>query len=253
MNKKALITLFVLLPILFFSNSKAEDDKIQQLLTCYWEAGFDNLPYNIEEKDLYCLDGVLFGKDVLLLYPEWKEQSNYTIPEGIDIVFDFAFAGNEYIETVIIPDSCHVLGASCFAECISLSSIRFGNYSKLSIIDDYCFCDCYLLNKIDFPDSIYMIGEEAFSSTALSSITFPEKLVFIGDFAFAHTVVTTIDFSKAKHIKHIGDSSFEFSIEEQYCIILPFDADPEFYLGNTASLTNDSISITFESELLGPG
>ena len=152
---------------------------------------------------------------------------------GIGYVWDFAFMGNDSLEKVVVPDSCKILGACAFWECSNLAEVEFGANSELLIVDDFCFSECYALQQIRLPDSVYLIGEAAFSYTQIQRFVFPEQIVFIGDQLFWGTPVTELTFHAWSLPQYIGSEYFSTGDDDaEYRITLPFDADADRYLGN---------------------
>ncbi len=128
----------------------------------------------------YCNDscGVLFSKDMtqLIQYPVGNKRTEYTIPEGVNAVCDYAFSaglkGSEKgltwhnhgnLVTVILADSVEKMGKFVFKYHTSLVNFNIGKNSKLKLIDSNCFDYCRSLEKIVLPNSLESIGDEAFS------------------------------------------------------------------------------------------
>ena len=84
------------------------------------------------------IDGVLFSKPDkrLIFYPYAKEGKSYTIPQGIEMIGNLAFAN-----------------------CTSLTSISIPN--TVTGIGGMAFNNCYSLTSISIPDSVTSIGIEA--------------------------------------------------------------------------------------------
>lgn len=225
----AFTALFLLISAL---PAQAESPEISDLLTEYYKER-QELPFGLTEDELTCVDGVLYGRDILLLYPKTRTNSCFVIPDGIGYVWDFAFMGNDSLEKVVVPDSCKILGACAFWECSNLAEVEFGANSELLIVDDFCFSECYALQQIRLPDSVYLIGEAAFSYTQIQRFVFPEKIVFIGDQLFWGTPVTELTFHAWSLPQYIGSEYFSTGDDDaEYRITLPFDADADRYLGN---------------------
>ena len=166
----AFTALFLLMSAL---PAQAESPEISDLLTEYYKER-QELPFGLTEDELTCVDGVLYGRDILLLYPKTRTNSCFVIPDGIGYVWDFAFMGNDSLEKVVVPNSCKILGAYAFWACSNLAEVEFGANSELLIVDDFCFSECYALQQIRLPDSVYLIGEAAFSYTQIQRFVFPE-------------------------------------------------------------------------------
>ena len=118
---KKLISLFTALFLLMSAlPAQAESPEISDLLTEYYKE-WQELPFGLTEDELTCVDGVLYGRDILLLYPKTRTDACFVIPDGIGYVWDFAFVGNDLLEKVVVPDSCKILGAFAFWECSNLA------------------------------------------------------------------------------------------------------------------------------------
>lgn len=213
-------------------SAQAESSEISDLLTEYYKER-QELPFGLTEDELTCVDGVLYGRDILLLYPKERTDACFVIPDGIGYIWDFAFMGNDSLEKGVVPDSCKILGACAFRACANLAEVEFGANSELLIVDDFCFSECYALQQIRLPDSVYLIGEAAFSYTQIQRFVFPEKIVFIGDQLFWGTPVTELTFHAWSLPQYIGSEYFSIDDDDaEYRITLPFDADADRYLGN---------------------
>jgi len=233
---KTLSTILLFVFICIPWQMKGEDLDTRALLSVFYESGY-TLPSDIEEQDVYIIDGVLFGKNTLLLYPEWITNKHYFVPQGIEFVFDSAFYGNRFIESVTIPSSCRVFGNRSFGDCFSLHKIVFDEGNYLLIIDDYCFSGCHNLQIFEFPQSLYFLGDEAFAETGLSMIRLPRNIRHIGDRAFIHTHVRNVVFDPLARPRYLGNEWIELPNTGLITIILPFDADINQYFQNPSYIT----------------
>ena len=210
---------------------------------CYNLSGFvvdeNNKQYT---NDAY---GVLFNKDktMLIQYPIGNKLSEYTIPEGVINIVDWAFAASE-IANVIIPDSVVTIGEQAFAYCKSLTSIKipvgvetigqnaFEICSVLSNItvdeqnsnyssDNYGVLfnkDKTMLvqypignsrNSYNIPDSVTLINDYAFyKSSNLAEVSIPEGVVTI-DFAAFSGCENLTDIKLPDSLIEIGGYAFE--------------------------------------------
>lgn len=239
----AFTALFLLMSAL---PAQAGSPEISDLLTEYYKE-WQDLPFGLTEDELTCVDGVLYGRDILLLYPKTRTDACFVIPDGIGYVWDFAFVGNDLLEKVVVPDSCKILGAFAFWECANLAEVEFGANSELLIVDDFCFSECYALQQIRLPDSVYLIGEAAFSYTQIQRFVFPEQIVFIGDQLFWGTPVTELTFHAWSLPQYIGSEYFSIDDDDaEYRITLPFDADADRYLGNAEYvMQKENVTVLF--------
>ena len=58
-----------------------------------------------------------------------------------------------------------------FSGCGKLKSIKLPR--NLKIIRDYCFAECILLENMEFPNSLYYLGDFALSKTGVKNIIIP--------------------------------------------------------------------------------
>lgn len=69
--------------------------------------------------------GVLFNKDktTLIYYPLGKNDSSYTIPDGVTVIEQYAFYCNSKLTSVTIPSGVTSIGEMAFRECSGLTSV----------------------------------------------------------------------------------------------------------------------------------
>ena len=94
-----------------------------------------------------------------------------------------AFAGNNNLISVQIPETVQVIGEGAFEQCKNLESVNLP--SKITIIYSYTFSGCEKLKGVEIPAGVYHIGEEAFADcVSFESIVIPASVTKIGAFAF---------------------------------------------------------------------
>ena len=66
------------------------------------------------------IDGVLFNKDktMIVVYPEGKDGSEYTIPNSVTTIGEWAFSNCTSLASVNIPNSVTTIGNRAFYYCI---------------------------------------------------------------------------------------------------------------------------------------
>lgn len=87
-----------------------------------------------------------------------------------------AFAGQNAIRTVLIPETISHIGARAFSQCRGLVSVEFAPNSLLAAIDANAFEYTYSLEKIVLPNSVKAIGSNCFSISGLQEVTMPNEL-----------------------------------------------------------------------------
>lgn len=112
---------------------------------------------------------------------------DYTVPDNIDYIADWAFDECEEITSVTIPDNVTGIGAGAFSQCYRLTSVTLP--SSITKLEYAVFGYCYQLDNVVIPDSVTDIDSDAFSGCdALKNLTIPETVTYIGKSAFEDTI-----------------------------------------------------------------
>ena len=154
------------------------------------------------------VDGVKFNKEmtVLINYPCFKKETNYTIPDSVTSIRYSAFSGCVNLVSITIPDSVTSIGDSAFQGCINLTSItipdsvtNIGGWTftgcasltnitisdNITILETGTFRSCESLTNITIPDSVTTIEKWVFDNcTSLTTVTIPDSVTSIGSVAF---------------------------------------------------------------------
>lgn len=89
------------------------------------------------------------------------------------------------IKEIDIPDSVLVISGCAFSSCWELTSVSFGNNSNCQSILYSAFSYDERLKNIILPDSLKILGENAFYNSGLTSITIGSGLTELGYGVFA--------------------------------------------------------------------
>ena len=168
---------------------------------------------NVANSNLnYCdIDGILFTKDqtALIRYPAGKAAIEYTIPNSVASIGNYAFDGCHSLTRINIPTSVTSIGDCTFSSCFGLTSIKIPNsvtsigqgafaycpYLKnvtlpnsITSIAPWTFHYCDSLTNITIPNTVETIGERAFSVSGLTSVIIPESVMSIGIQAFGSCI-----------------------------------------------------------------
>lgn len=112
--------------------------------------------------------------------------------------------------SISIPDNVTSIGDQAFTDCASLTSVTFGEGSKLVTIGDQAFAMCAFAS-ISIPESVTSIGDQAFALCFnLTSINIPKNVDSIGEgvFSFCSFLSTiTVDVDNDNYTSGPTDSN----------------------------------------------
>ena len=129
--------------------------------------------------------GVLYDrkKSELIQFPAGKADTTYIMPDTVESINDFAFAGSKNLTGIIVPDGVTYIGNYAFLECSSLTYVNIP--SSVISVGDSAFSYCENLTEISIPEGVAALGNYCFSyCKKLKKITIPVSVTSIGDAAF---------------------------------------------------------------------
>lgn len=195
------------------------------------------------------VDDVLYSKDgkILVRYADAKLNEAFTVPNGVEVIADYAFDSCINLTSITLPNGLLGIGKSAFFSCIKLESIELPE--SIYYIGDCAFKECtslgnisisennnayetidgnlytkgaymliqYALGKKDesfkFPSSVLQISNAAFcGSRYLESIVIPGRIDTIPNEAFSGCIElkdVTID----DGVQYIYDSAFYYCLD----------------------------------------
>ena len=171
-----------------------------------------------ENQNWWVEDGVLYGDTYewdywgdylspisksLVLYPQKKMSTSFTVPEGVKYIAEGAMGGNSYIQNVVLPSTVGSIGSSAFKDCSNLRTINI----PCSYIYENAFENCSKLASIDLSNVGYLGGRSFQNCTSL-------KTIILGS-AFSYE-----EYGDIKYMDHIGENVFILcnSISDIYVI-----------------------------------
>lgn len=103
----------------------------------------------------------------------------YTVKNGVCTITGYYGSDTK----VTIPEGVEAIGACAFEDEYSIAEVVLP--SSLKRIERRAFTSCGKLKKINFPDGLEYIGEDAFWGAGVEKIWLPDSVKFVGDHAFA--------------------------------------------------------------------
>ncbi|MBQ2252364.1 MAG: leucine-rich repeat domain-containing protein, partial [Clostridia bacterium] len=168
-------------------------------------SALEEIHVSVENKTFASEDGVLFSKDkkTLIDYPEGKKDASYTIPSGVSVIREQAFADANRLNTVSISADVKTIGDYAFARA-NLTSVVFSE--GVEEIGVSAFAECESLTQIHFPDSLTSIGDYALTDcSSLETVSFGEGLKTIGEGLFySYKSLSLVEINVASENAHFS-------------------------------------------------
>jgi hypothetical protein len=172
----------------------------------------DSTTDRIDEANMNSCDGVLYSHDMsrLIHYPSDREELHFIVPQPVQSIDPYAFAGSRRLQSILLPDTlisigegacegCEQLrslvipesvtriGGYAFAACTALATLVFnahqcGPTNSKSLV----FEGCHALATIHIGSKVQVIPDFLFSRCeSLYSILLPESVTYLGKEAFS--------------------------------------------------------------------
>lgn len=134
--------------------------------------------------------------------------------DGLEVIgiANEAFAENNYIKSVIIPEGVISIGLDAFKDCSNLKTVELP--STLNLLNQGAFMNDFSLENINIPNNIITLYDYTFCGcTSLSNITIPSTVVeFVGNDIFTGCDNLTINCKDSTITqKYAQDHSIKFS------------------------------------------
>lgn len=128
-----------------------------------------------------------------------KEVATYTIPNGVEIIHQFAFLSCYKIREIIMPNTVRIIEEEAFERCHNLEEVKISE--NLERIESHAFACCEKLVNVQLPGTLWKIGKYAFlACMSLKNLVLPSGIITIDSDAFCNcTSLETIEF-KSDHI-----------------------------------------------------
>ncbi|MBR3508568.1 MAG: leucine-rich repeat protein [Lachnospiraceae bacterium] len=131
-----------------------------------------------------------------------------TLPEGLQNIgsYSFVYTGFKQLE---LPKSCTRIGTAAFFGSYRLEKVA----GAPQIVEPYAFAYCQSLWDVAFSEGLTEIGDCAFYQTAVTSVSLPDSLYLLGAQAFASDTPgirskVMKEMTIGSKLSHIGENAF---------------------------------------------
>lgn len=146
------------------------------------------------------------------------------LPEGLEEISPFAFAGCSAISSIYIPASVKIFDGSCFADCNIAAFDADDRNPYYTVVDGVvyskdltilvAFPSSYPHKHFMVPDTTKVIGESAFMDSHIESIKLPEGLSVIKGSAFEGCTIHSIEIPNS--VTEVGELAFRGCLELEH-------------------------------------
>lgn len=138
----------------------------------------ENPHYKSINGNLYDINGT-----TLIHYAIGKKDESFDIPDSVNTIGDFAFAGCENLKTITMSNRVKYIKEAAFASCEHLQDLTLS--SLLQSIGKGAFSSCSTFKEIILPNDLKEIGEYAFYNCKnIKSIKIPDLVRSVGKGTF---------------------------------------------------------------------
>lgn len=138
----------------------------------------ENIHYKSNAGNLYTKD----GKKIIAYIPKESEKS-FTLPEGISVICEHAFAYCKNLTQITLPESLTAIEDSAFWSCDKIKELTIPGGVKT--IGFWAFYWCYNMRTLKINEGVEIIDDSAFRYCKnLVSVTLPRSIREIRNNAF---------------------------------------------------------------------
>lgn len=193
-------------------------------------SNIESISVSTENRSLKAEGSMILSSSGEILYAMLGGESSCEIPDGVEIIADYAFARQGFLEEVSFPETLRLIGNRAF-EFTALRSVVIPGSVK--IIGSHAFHFCRKLTNVKFSEGLEEIYNEAFFSTGIRNVSFPRSLKKLGKYSFDKWEMETVqppewdnvlrrwgDFSKEtvntqKYIKELENEGRQGAVDAQ--------------------------------------
>lgn len=118
----------------------------------------ENTPYIVRKTGFQVMSDFYISGRILVSYTGCEER--VTVPDGVEIIGEGCFEGNEKIGRVIMPDTVREIHENAFRNCVCMQTVVMSE--NLQIIRRSAFENCKKLIRFNIPATLKEVGFSAF-------------------------------------------------------------------------------------------
>ena len=152
------------------------------------------------------------------------KEKNLIIPEMLDgniveYILDKSFEDNQYLESVVLPDTVTAIFYCAFKNCKNLKSVKFPETAVA--LEEYCFYGCERLEEVKINldlsnDCVLGVGKEVFANSGVKKIILAEGITTFPAGLLDSSLIEEIEIPES--VAAINKDAFEKSICETVII-----------------------------------
>ncbi len=215
----------------FATETITEDITLYAKWEAYTENPTEGLEYALSDdgKSYTLVIGKAEGTEITV--------TNYYEGKPVTAVATGAFANNDKLKSITLPNTLVTMGPQAFMNCSALTSVTIP--AGVKTIPDNAFNGCIGLKEVIFDEdsTLTTIGKSAFSGDiALSALSLPDTLTAIGEGAF-HNNKSLVGVVIPESVVSIGDRAFAGTDSLRYVKFersVPCSLGADAFLNSTA-------------------
>ena len=155
----------------------------------FFKSGVESLDISENNTSIRYTDGAIYSTDgnTLITYLAGCKALSFTVPDSVQVIHQYAFDGNTYVENISMSDSVQDIEMYAFHNCTALKSIRLSDSITWSdAVNEYynehgcIFEGCINLESCQIPASAVCIPKWTFTyCLSLEYIIIPSSVKYI--------------------------------------------------------------------------
>lgn len=95
-------------------------------------AGLQNINVNDKNPIYSSIDGIMYTKDkkTLIRYGAGRNNNEFTIPDIVTVIAEYAFEGAEQLKSITIPDGTVTICENAFLNCVGITDVYYLGYES---------------------------------------------------------------------------------------------------------------------------